>query len=149
MESFIPLILIIIAYNVINTVIKAIRGGRNSAGESRPSFENRAIQPESKIKIWADEELFDDNSTEAVVTIDTYEDIAEDDYSYERDPVTEIVPARSIEAKPVKKSIYSKQAPEAGIRTVLSEKNSLLSAFIFHEVLKPPVTIRNKDRRYK
>jgi hypothetical protein len=146
MESFIPLILIIIVFNVINAVMKAIRGGVKAAEKSHPVTEVRQTPPESKIKIWADEPFFEDNITE-----DEPENITDQNYTeydqggYEQEEaVSEAVFVQTIKPDSVKKAYYRKQGSDIDISALFSEKNALLSAFIFHEILKPPVTLRKK-----
>ncbi|MDW7729175.1 MAG: hypothetical protein SCJ94_04095 [Bacillota bacterium] len=145
MESFIPLILIIIVFNVINAVMKAIRGGRNTVGKSQPVTEIRQAPPESKIKLWADDPFLDDGLTEIEpesVTDDNYTEY--DLNSYEEEAVPEAVSVQSIKPDSVKKAFYRQQGSDVDFSAVFSEKNAFLSAFIFHEILEPPVTLRKK-----
>jgi len=145
MESFIPLILIIIVFNVINAVMKAIRGGGKTAGKSHPVTEIRQVPPESKIKLWADDPFLDDGITEVESESVTDKNYTEYDQSrYEEEAIADAVSVQSIRPDSVKKAFYRKQGSDVDISAVFSEKNAFLSAFIFHEILEPPVTLKKK-----
>lgn len=148
MESFIPLILIIIVFNLINAVMKAIRGGGKPAGKSQPVTEIRQVPPDSKIKIWADEPFLEDNITESEpenITDQNYTEYDQSGYEdEEKEADSEAVFVQRIKPDSVKKAYYRKQGSDIDISALFSEKNALLSAFIFHEILEPPVTLRKK-----
>ncbi len=152
MENIFPLILIIVVFNVISAILKALRGGKGAAEKAAlPVY----VQPEQKVKInpWADHSL-DEAALEP--DYETLEDETES-YSapipllpplpeevYRRPPVQKVESARGTRATTDGKTGYDDTGQSASPANVFASKNAFLSAYIFHEVLQPPVSMRKK-----
>lgn len=142
MEGLFPLILVIVVVNVINAVLRAVRGGKGKTDKEVPVPISPPL-PERKIKIWADE-LIDDQAENDHVNRYYNEAVV----SAENRELDEPAEERIEEPKPVyHNQPYSMQKNVQtlpGLTGTFRKKDSLLTAFIFHEIIDKPVSKRGK-----
>ena len=151
MENIFPLILIIIVFNVINAILKAFRGGKGAAQKVAPPV---YAQPEQIVKInpWADHSL-DETALEP-----DYETIEAETESYAaptsppplpeavyiRPPAQKVESARGTRVTVDGSTAYDDAGEPVSPAKVLASGNAFLNAYIFHEILQPPVSMRKK-----
>jgi hypothetical protein len=151
MENIFPLILIIIVFNVINAILKAFKGGKGSAGkESPPAY----IQPGQKVKInpWIDHESdqFDPEPDHEVVEAETGSFAVPitppplPEKVYRIPPAQQVESARGTMATVDDSSGYDGIGQPVSPAKVLASENAFLNAYIFYEILQPPVSMRKK-----
>jgi hypothetical protein len=155
MENIFPLILIIIVFNVISAILKAFRGGKGAAQKVvQPPFAQPAEQV--KIKLWADDS-YEENSPEPEYDYDyeTEEEIAESvaapvyppplpEEVYVMPPVQKVHSARGTRATTDGNTRYGETGQPVSPATVFASNNAFLNAYLFHELLQPPVSMRKK-----
>ncbi len=152
MENIFPLILIIIVFNVISAILKALRGGKEAAQKAAlPAY----VQPEQKVKInpWADHSL---DETALEPDYETLKDETESystsiplppplpEEAYRRPPVQKVESARGTRATTDGSTGYGGANQPVSPAKVLASGNAFLNAYIFHEILQPPVSMRKK-----
>lgn len=138
MEGLITFIVIIIVFNVLNRLIGAAKR------KQQPPQRRSVIGPERTMPGRPQRSSFDDSaffrSTRPKEDYDAYDDQEEEDKVENKQPET-ILESR----KKVKKS-----GPEASasrnLRKLLSDKNSLVAAFIFHEAISAPPASSRKSK---
>jgi hypothetical protein len=152
MENIFPLILIVIVFNVINAILKAFRGAKGADQKVLPPA---YAQPGQKVAIdpWGDDSL-DESSREPV-----YETIEAETESYATPmpvppPLPEAVyrrpPAQKVESARGTRSTadgsigYDGASQPVSPAKVLASGNAFLNAYIFYEILQPPVSMRKK-----
>ena len=156
MDGFITLIILVIVFNLLSAVMRAIKGGSAAAGRQRPE---KVIAPDSQLgRFLSLAELSDPEVPDQSAYATAIEDKAADELTgslYEPEVESEIVKhqetARAILSEPSGISIktpdqVSRPAPALGIRKVLTEKDSFLAAFVLHEILDPPPALRRRGR---
>jgi len=151
MENIFPLILIIVVFNVINAILKSLRGGKGAAQQAPP---RAYIQPEQKVKIdlWADDSFEESPSepyyeteearTESFAAPTTPPPLPET--VYRRPPAQKVESARGTRATTDGESGFDDTGQLASPVNVFASKNAFLSAYILHEILQPPVSMRKK-----
>ncbi len=151
MENIFPLILIIIAFNVISAIIKAFRGGKGAAQKGAPPV---YAQPEQIVKIdpWADHSLDEtalepdyearEVGTEGFATPASLPPLPE---TVDRRPSAQKVEyARGTRVTADGSTGYDGASQPVSPAKVLASGNAFLNAYIFHEILQPPVSMRKK-----
>ncbi len=152
MENIFPLILIIIVFNVISAILKALRGGKGVAQKAAPPA---FIQPEQIVKInpWADHSL---DETALEPDYETLEDETESysapitllpplpEEAYRRPSAQKVESARGTRVSADGSAAYDDAGEPVSPAKVLASGNAFLNAYIFHEILQPPVSMRKK-----
>lgn len=154
MENIFPLILIIIVFNVISAILKAFRGGKGTAQKVAPPV---YAQPEQKVKInpWADYSL-DEDEADLEPDYETTEAETESyaaptpapppfpEAVYRKPPEQKVESARGTRATADGSIGYDGASQPVSPAQVLTSENAFLNAYIFHEILQPPVSMRKK-----
>lgn len=144
MESIVTLIVIIVVFNLINSLFRAIRGDRPGQRKtvpvrSDPSFESfeesTAVSRQDKTTYYYsafpdDNDYLKDNEQRPD---EKAEEIAEEFGKIKR---------RAVSLK--RDTICQTAGISSGLNRALTQKDSLVSAFIFHEIFKPPPGLRQK-----
>ncbi len=152
MENIFPLILIIIVFNVISAILKAFRGGKGAVHKAPPSAYLRPEQTE-KIKLWVDDS-FEEITMEP--DYETAEASAESfaaptsppplpETVYRRPPEQKTESARGTRVTTDGETSFDHKKRSTSPANVFASENSFLSAYIFHEILQPPVSMRKKN----
>ncbi len=138
MEGIITLIVIIIVFNIFNALMKAVRGSQQ-ASQKRVLHSPELVPPDETGSRWADEDIHA-RSVEKEKTAYVYES--------EEPPADEIGDSREAGTwqapQPVKKEGGGPTSVSLGLQQVLTRKGPFLNAFIFHEILEPPPSLRRK-----
>lgn len=166
MESIIVLIVLIILFNLFSTLLRAARGKKSAPSPKTVPGRNRIDRPEFAEPSEASEaaegyspvgrtdvlrEEADASSFYGQwVSEQETDEPAEEDYSEK--PGEELFPAEKEqfpedelprEKLPVK-GVRQTQPLAVGLRQVLADRDSLVAAFIFHELIGPPVSRRKR-----
>jgi len=156
MDGFITLIILVIVFNLISAVMRAIKGGGAAAGRQRPE---KVMLPDSQLGRFfsmaefsgpdvPDQSEYNTEFEEEAVSDSTYR-------LYEPEAMLELTPpqeaGRTILSRPAEPRTktpeqVNRPAPALGIRKVLTEKESFLAAFVLHEILEPPPTLRRRGK---
>ncbi len=155
MENIFPLILIVIVFNVISAILRAFKGGK---GTAQQVIQPPLAQPgeQAKIKLWADDS-YEESSSESDYDYE-YETAAEGAESaavpvyppplpeevYIRPPAQKVHSARGTRATTDGNTRYGETGQPVSPATVFASKNAFLNAYLFHELLQPPVSMRKK-----
>ncbi len=137
MEGIITLIVIIIAFNIFNAIIRAVRGAQE-APQKRVFPGPEPPSPEESGYRWVEDDL-------DISSLEKHK--AGRAYDAETTPVQETGGSETDAWQappPVKKEIAVPSAVSLGLRQALTRKDSLLAAFIFHEILERPPSLRRK-----
>jgi hypothetical protein len=151
MENIFPLILIIVVFNVINAILKALKGGKGAAQKALPTAYTK---PERQVKI----NLWDDDSFEEIPLESDYETSEAETESFaapmSTPPLPETLNRRHLEQKAESERIkrvtnegntgYGDPGCSVSPANVFASGDAFLSAYIFHEILQPPVSMRKK-----
>lgn len=144
MESIVTLIVIIVVFNLINSLFRAIRGNRPvprrtvPAGADSPfeAFEESpaVLRQDDRAYFYSafpvDDEYVTDNDRG---TVETAEEASEN---------LGIMEAQTVTLKRVTVSRPSKIA--SGLNRALTQKDPLVSAFIFQEIFRQPPALRRR-----
>ncbi len=164
MDGFITLIILVVVFNLLSAVMRAIKGGSAQTRSSRqpvqkpppafnldaeelfpfavkrefsePEEQEYEAEPEREFDKEAEEELDDDQY------YSDYTDYEDEPKELQEEPVT-VLPQQ---VRPAAMPGKPEAAVTPGIRTVLTEKNSFLAAFILHEILDLPPSLRRMKR---
>ena len=143
MDIFITLIVIIVAINLINSFLRVLKRGSASRAEnstlpvSEPLFEQQASQ-----------RITDPYRLGTVSPEKSIE------YSSERSPIKE--QPVGVESDQPDHEEYSgevvaksgRQSPlAANLQHMLTSKEPLVTAFVFHEILEPPLALRRRHKK--
>lgn len=162
MEGIITLVVIIIVFNLINALIKGLRGDRSVEKRTTPAgIENEGetfVSPLKKERI------------DPFHGLDVYEELsepepaAEPETEYEADPVPEPVISSRPDPQPDTYKQLQREKSKAAAKKLplrpsvtestesvniylersLKHKEPLVAAFIFHEIFGPPLAQRHK-----
>lgn len=138
MEGIITLIVIIIAFNLFNALMKAVRGGQQSP-QKKVLVSPEPLSPHENGQQWTDDEIrFRPKKKEK--RADSYDGEGTDAREAESADDTGAWQA----PEPVKKEVASSSPVIVGLQQTLTCRDPLLAAFIFHEILEPPPSLRRK-----
>ncbi len=148
MEGIVTLIIIIIVFNIISALARAVKGGRQ--GEEQKVLDGTGEQqPDKTVRLWEDGE--DQFRYVSSTTGETYSfdragrDAGSADTAAagvaEKEPAG---PASEKQSRPVSTGVRPAASPQPGLQNILSNKESLVAAFIFHEIIDPPRSQRRK-----
>jgi hypothetical protein len=142
MENIITLIVVIIVFNLISSVLRSIRGGQAPPPKRiQDTVPDQAAKAKT-IDPWVDEDL-SGYSSHGVV------DPGPEEYnqyeSKEDGEESKTVTTQKSRPAPVfaKKSCRPPSVA-SGLQQVLTRKDPLVAAFIFHELFGPPAALRRK-----
>ncbi len=146
MEGIITLIIIIIVFNIINFLGRALRGGRQ-VERQRVSVDADRFAPKESLHSRKDEDTY-------------FRSVSFYDPETDRDTrVSPGITTSETVKEPGKETAKQKPqrpeqliAPGAGkpssiplnLQQALSQKEPLVAAFIFHEIIDPPLALRRK-----
>jgi len=134
MEGIIFLLIIIVAFNLLNALIKALRGERGGRQRDIPSGRKRPAAGGVK-DIWEEETAHFRAKKPTGAAADRESDDEESvDYARAKDEYAVIPPVKSREPSEV----------ASNLKQMLSRKESLAAAIIVHEILKPPPAVRRR-----
>ncbi len=158
MEGLVIFIVIIIAFNLLNAILRAVRGGK--AAQPVKSSSQAAGEPSGPVGF--DSEIEDQPRMERSEyfpaarrkrLIDPFDFAAETENTAYRDSdtvpleeeqiVEERVPRR-VASPPITAADARIQAQSAGLRQLFTDRDALLNAFIFHEIIEKPVGMRRR-----
>ncbi len=143
MEGIITLIVIIIIFNLLNRLVGAVKSkqqpprGRRAYEPGRPTRSGRMVDQ------WIErfEKPASFRSTGSADREDSWAGDEEDEEGYEHEIKKEHAETK---AKSEKKAVSTRPVSK-NLRHILSDKESLVAAFIFHEAISgPPVSRRNR-----
>ena len=150
MESLVTLIVMIIVFNLIRSLFRGLRGAQTAPRKTVP------VRPDQLF------ESYEKSPAEPVIGSDTYFYSAfpsdaelEPDYDQEAEEAEEAEEEiedtrRRWEIEVRRAALHKGEAacppsPVAtGLRQALSQKDPLVSAFIFHEIFREPPSVRRK-----
>lgn len=158
MDNIVPVIVFIVVFNLIRNIIKAVQAGKT--GATRPAVANPVKQSKlpaeqgieefmAKLGIMppvmepVSEQHYDQDSD-----IDEAEADEADEYEVEAEvEVLTPLTAAAVRSQPMKQSKAKTSRPSsvaAGLQQVLTKRDPLVSAYIFHEIFGPPVASRRR-----
>ncbi len=156
MDGFLTLIIIVIVFNLISAVLRAIKGGGATVDKQMPAgavtserqssrhFSNAEISDPDSSFIG---EYITDHDAEDVydITYRSHEPEATMKFSLtqETSGTTRSEPAETLLITADQVSHFT---PILGIKKVLTEKDSFLAAFVLREILDTPPTLRRWGR---
>jgi len=138
MEGIITLIIIIIAFNIFNALMKAVRGSQKVT-QKRVFVDPQQLPPHEKGQLWNEDEVrFRSKKKEKGSNLydDEGNDVQEAESAGERD--------KWLSPEPVNREAATRPPVSVGLQEVLTRRDPLLAAFIFHEILEPPPSLRRK-----
>lgn len=153
MDNIVPVIVFIVIFNLIRNIIKAVQAGKTTA--ARPAVANPVQRPKLPAEQGIEELMAKlgimppvvEQISEHVYEEDLdYDEMEEDEY--ETEAAVE-VPAllAAVRSKPMKQSTAKPYRPSSvavGLQQVLTKRDPLVSAFIFHEIFGPPQAGRRR-----
>ena len=141
MENIGVLIIVVIAFNLIRTVMKAIRGGQSATRKTVPERIVRSPE-ESPVDPWVhDAAYFDSGFSEQADYDSDYDD--EEDKEEEEDMDSGETEERYT-VPLVERERYRSSSVASGLKQALTQKDPLVAAFIFHEIFGQPLAMRRK-----
>ncbi len=143
MENIVVLIIVVIAFNLIRTVMKAIRGGQSATRKAVPvrivrSPEERHVDP------WVHEAAYFDSGFSEQADYDSDYDDEEDNEEEEEEVMDSGETEERYTVPPVERERYRSASVASGLKQALTQKNPLVAAFIFHEIFGQPLAMRRK-----
>lgn len=138
MEGIITLIIIIIAFNIFNALIKAVRGSQK-APQKKAFVVPQQLPPHEKGQLLNEDEVrfrLKKKEKGSYFYDDEGNDVQEAESAGERD--------KWLSPEPVNREVATQTPVSVGLQKVLTRRDPLLAAFIFHEILEPPPTLRRK-----
>ncbi len=148
MEGIVTLIVIIVVFNLINALFRAIRGGQPASRKTAP------VRPDPPF------EIFRENPVEERVDNTAYyyaafpDDVADPEPDYgkksgERDETEEEITGKpateerqTVAFKP--ESVCKPSTIASGLQRALTREDPLVSAFIFQEIFRQPPAMRRR-----
>lgn len=142
MEGIIILIVLIIIFNLFNFLSRALKGDRSDHKrkvlvEEEDSVVDNFDQPGYD---WEDDKKSHDPFLDVRQSPDHYKQREE---AFPDDEAV-LTPAKEVKKKTAKKKSASPNL-SSNLRQLLTEKDPLLTAFVFHEIIDPP---RVRRRRF-
>lgn len=142
MESLITLFVIIVVFNLINALLKAFKGGK---GPVRVQENDRpaAVSAPPPLREYEDEVrsyFMTGHLDRSDLVADEQENIAPSEPEVEK-----AAPAHDMSVvKNPSAAQGCSNVVTSNLQQVLQDKNSLITAFIFHEILSPPSALRKR-----
>ncbi len=152
MEGIVTLIIIIIVFNIFNFLARSIRGGRQVEQQKVPVGIDD-MPPKESVRLWKDD---DDVYSRSVSPGDSdiYDAGAHYDGRHGQDhgaPETEKADKNEAfkqvvrrTSRPASQEIGQHSGISSNLYQVLTQKEPLVAAFIFHEIIDPPLALRRK-----
>ncbi len=156
MDNIVPLIVFIVIFNLIRNIIKSVQAGKTTA--ARPAVANPVQQPKLPVEQGIEQlmaklgiappavEQISDQRYDQVPGFDEVEE--EDEYETEAVVKVPAPPAAvAVRSQPMKQSTAKPYRPSSvavGLQQVLTKRDPLISAFIFHEIFGPPLAGRRR-----
>jgi hypothetical protein len=156
MDNLIPLIIFIVVFNMIRNIIKSVQAGKtNAARRAAVSPVQQSKQPAEQgieqlmAKLGIMPPVVEKISYQHYDQVTDFDETEEDEADvYETETKVEVLapvaavrshPMKQINAKPCRPSSVA-----AGLQQVLTKRDPLVSAFIFHEIFGPPLAGRRR-----
>ncbi|MGM0651580.1 MAG: hypothetical protein ACQES4_02210 [Bacillota bacterium] len=141
MEGIIALIILVIIFNIFNYFARALKGNRSDQRhkvlfEKKDSGDEFFEQTDSG---WAIDEKPDGSFLDMRQSTGDYQKMEKTSLGDE----TAIPPVNEVKSKSAKKRRSSSNL-SGNLRELLTKKDPLLTAFIFHEIFDPPRARRRK-----
>ncbi len=159
MDNLIPLIVFIVIFNLIRNIIKSVQAGKTTAAR-QPVVANPAQQQKLPAEQGIEQlmaklgiappvvEQIRDQRYDQVPGFDEVEEEEADEY--ETEAAVEVpapLAAAAVRSQPMKQSTAKPYRPSSiavGLQQVLTKRDPLVSAFIFHEIFGPPLAGRRR-----
>ncbi len=150
MEGIFTLIIIIIVFNLFNFIVKAIRGSQQAV------LQQDAVAPESlpreePVRRWKDDDFIyrslSSGETERSTGYDARESTgirAPETAGDEEKPT--VKPAAKRAGRVVARESGQPSTVTTNLQQVLTQKEPLVAAFIFHEIIDPPLALRRRRK---
>jgi len=144
MEGFITLIIIIVIFNIFNMVLRAIRGGKTPAKQrvlvTAEQFLQDNIQKEKSYRSLQEDPF---RQAEPELEVKSYDTSYRENVQAKKEAFP---PPGSTLKTPTPLKVDDKKADRftSNLQQVLTKKDPLLAAFVFHEILEPPPTLKRK-----
>jgi hypothetical protein len=159
MDNIVPVIVFIVVFNLIRNIIKAVQAGKTVA--ARPTVANPVKQSKLPAEQGIEEfmaklgimppvmEPVSDQHYDQDSDIDEAEADEADEYEVETEveALAPLAAAAAVRSQPMKQSKAKTSRPSsvaAGLQQVLTKRDPLVSAYIFHEIFGPPVAGRRR-----
>ncbi|MDZ4131792.1 MAG: hypothetical protein U1E11_01510 [Dethiobacteria bacterium] len=157
MDNLIPLIVFIVIFNLIRNIIKSVQAGKTTTAR-RPAVASPVQQPKLPAEQGIEQlmaklgiappavEQKSDQRYEEDLDYDEMDEYEADEYEAEAE-VEVLAPLAAVRSQPMKQSTAKPCRPSSvatGLQQVLTKRDSLVSAYIFHEIFGPPVTGRRR-----
>ncbi len=141
MEGILTLIIIIIIFNLFNFLTRSLKGNRsNQKGRDLAKEQELLTDHPGQINAGRDE---DEKSYNAFFDMQQYEDHVNSKVeAYPKEETARPV-VEETKRKKIKKKASSTRL-SGNLEQLLTQKDPLLTAFIFHEIIDPPRTRRRK-----
>lgn len=149
MEGILALIVIVIIFNLLNAIMRAIKGDK-SGPRKKAAPGPEKVKPESPRDLWFDEPVYyrstglRDAHAEEGEEDDDSSDYEETTVETEGVEKSEEWLEPQVAASPTQEKTSRPSALQGRLKRVLTEKDSLLTAFVFHEIIGPPRSMRRK-----
>ncbi len=151
MEGIVTLIIIIIVFNIFNFLARSIRGGRQVEQQKVPVGIDD-MSPKETVRLWKDDDVYSRSASPG------HSDIYDTGADYDRRngqehgaPETEKPDKKEAfeqvvrrTSRPVSQEIGQHSGISANLQQVLTQKEPLVAAFIFHEIIDPPLALRRR-----
>lgn len=146
MEGFITLIIIIVVFNIFNMLLRALKGGKTPAKQRALVTAEQFLQDNISIQ---KEKSNQPLQGDAFYQAEPDKDIEVSDTSYIEDFPVKDKPIPMFESSlkvPATVKVADKSANQftSNLQQVLTKRDPLLAAFVFHEILEPPPALRRK-----
>lgn len=158
MDNLIPLIVFIVIFNLIRNIIKSVQAGKTTAArraavspvpvqQSKLPAEQGIEQLMAKLGIMPP--MVEQISAQRYDQVPDFDEMEEDEADeYEAETEVEVlaplVPVRSQPMKQITAKPCRPSSVAASLQQVLTKRDPLVSAFIFHEIFGPPVAGRRR-----
>jgi hypothetical protein len=156
MDNLIPLIIFIVVFNMIRNIIKSVQAGKtNAARRAAVSPVQQSKQPAEQgieqlmAKLGIMPPVVEKISYQHYDQVTDFDETEEDEADvYETETKVEVLaPVAAVRSHPMKQIIAKPSRPSsvaAGLQQVLTKRDPLVSAFIFHEIFGPPLAGRRR-----
>ncbi len=150
MEGIVPLIIIIIVFNLFNALIRAARKGKQPVQQTalqKVLVSSAGPPSEETESVWKDDDIYSSSDLSAEPLYAEPVHTGSEGYK----PL-ESVKRESARPPLQKVELSPSQGDDRGaslgaeLQQILTKKEPLVAAFIFHEILSPPPALRRKHR---
>lgn len=141
MESLITLVVIIIVFNLISSLLKSLRGGQPTPRKTVQVRSERSLVEELTDQ-WVDHAAYSYLAVPEDGRIEPDHDKETDKIDIEIEDIREVEEGRFEQLQQKKTCRPSSIA--SCLHQTLTEKDPLVSAFIFHEILEQPPALRRR-----